>query len=399
MTIQRNSSVLVAIRRETAINVQATATGAIQMRILDSPGMDLKRAQIASAEKRTDLLMSMPRLGYKTVDGSFNTEATVGGHTDLLLEAINRSVWATATAIGFASMTITLASNAITAGSGSFITNGVRTGDIFTISGTSVSADNGLNVRALAVTTSTIVVATGTYVTLTAAATGTLTILKKLTSPASPTRYSHTIEQYDSDIDVSELITGARCVGAKISMKPGQPVTIAYTFLAADRTALATGASPYFTTPSLTTGLALICEDSSLRYNGTVAAQFTGFDLSFDITAAGQPVIGSTTTPDIFDNDLAVTGTITGLRSDFSNLTLLDAETEFALSIKLEEPNTGPPKSCLSFYLPRVKLGAVTAPVGGGDGPKVETLELMVGPKVATSVDDAGVVTIHSSAA
>lgn len=166
-----------------------------------------------------------------------------------------------------------------------------------------------------------------------------------------------------------------------------------------DRTALTTATSPYFSSPSLTTGLALITEDSNLRYNGAIAASFNSLDLDFSIAAKGEPVIGSLVTPDLFDDDLTVSGSVSGLVSDFSNITLYDAETEFELAIRLEEPNTGPPKSCLSFFLPRVKITSRSAPVGGGDGAKVETLGLMIGPKVATSVYDAGVCTIHSSAA
>lgn len=398
MTIQRNNNILVAIRREATINVQATATGATQVRLMDSPGLTITRAQIASSEQRTDLLKQLPRLGYKSVAGSYNTEMTVGGHTDLLLESLIRTTWATATTVAFSTMTIAITTNALTATAGSFLTNGVKVGDIFTLSGTSLAADNGLNTRVVAVTTLTLTTPPAALTTLAATVTGTLTILKKITSPAAPTRYSYTVEQYDADTDLSEVFTGCRLVGGKVSCKPGQPATIAYTFMGADHIALATGTSPYFTTPSLTTGLALITEDSSLRYNGAVAVNFTGVDIDFSISSKGEAVIGSLVTPDIFDDDMTVTASITALRSDLSNLTLFDAETEFDLSIKLEEPNTGPPKSCLAFFLPRVKIGALSAPVGGGDGAKTETIQLLVGPKVAATGYDAGIISIHSSA-
>ena len=398
-SFQRNNNVLVAIRRESSFNVQATATGATEIRLTDSPGLSLKRAQIVSSEKRTDLLKTMPRMGYKSVAGSYNSELTVGGHIDLGQEAVTRGVWATATSITFATMTsVQLLTNAVVATGGSWITQGIKVGDIFQITGTTVSADNNLNVRALSVATLTIGVATGTFTTLASTATGTLTVLKKLATPTTPTSYSHSVEQYDGDTDLSELFTGVRWVGRKYSFKPGSPATVVDTFMGADRTALTTGTSPYFTSPSVTTGLALITEDSTLRYNGAIAATFTGFDLDFQVSAKGEPVIGTFVTPNVFDDDCTVTASITGLRSDFSNLTLYDAETEFDLSIKLEEPNTGPPKSCFSIFLPRVKIGDLSANAGGGDGAKIETLQILVGPKVATSVYDAGVATFHSTA-
>jgi hypothetical protein len=141
-----------------------------------------------------------------------------------------------------------------------------------------------------------------------------------------------------------------------------------------------------------------VADDSSILKSGTAVSIFTGFDLRFDIAAKGEPVIGSFVTPDIFDNDLSVSGTITGLRSDFANLTLFDAETEFEIMILLQEPATAP-KPCIGLYLPRVKIAGLSAPAGGGDGAKIETLTLMVGPKVAATGYDGSVATFSSSAA
>jgi hypothetical protein len=62
----------------------------------------------------------------------------------------------------------------------------------------------------------------------------------------------------------------------------------------------------------------------------------------------------------------------------------------------LEELETAP-KDFVSIFLPRVKISALSAPVGGGDGAKIETVSLMIGPKVADTTYDAGVATIHTS--
>lgn len=401
MPYQTNANVLVAVRRETTTGVAAGATASLaaQVRITDSPGLVLKKAQIQSTEKRTDMLRPMARLGHKTVDGSYNTELTVGGAVDLFLEAAMRSAWATATSIAFSSMTtVALGTNTVTAAAGDWIgTAGVRVGDLFTISGTTVPGDNGTNARVTALSTLVITTTTGAFTTLAATATGTLTILKKLKTVTPPNRYTHTIEQYDVDTDLSELFLGCRLIGLKVSGKPGAPVTMAYTFMGLDHTVLATGTSPYFTTPALTTGLALIADDATVHFNGTQVANFTGFDLDFSIAAKDEAVIGSLTSPDVFDNDLTVTGSITALRQDFSNLSLYDAETEFEVRLKFIEPNTTP-QNCLGFFFPRVKIGAVSAPAGGADGAKIETVALFMGPKVATSTYDAGVATIHSTA-
>jgi len=165
-----------------------------------------------------------------------------------------------------------------------------------------------------------------------------------------------------------------------------------------DRTILTTATTPWFTAqPAVTTGLALVADDSSILKSGVSVGTFTGFDLNFAIAAQGANVIGSFVSPDVFDNRLTVTGTITGLRQDLSYLSTFDAEMEFDICIVLTEPVTAP-KPCFAIYIPRVKIGGISAPLGGGDGPKVETLTLIIGPKDAASGYDGIVAVISQSA-
>ena len=401
MSYQTASRVLAAARLEATAGTIATATGAAQVRLIDSPGLQLNRAQVQSAEKLTTGLKQMLRLGYKTVQGSFNSELSVGGANDLFMQGLIRNAWATSTSFSFASVTtVAISTNNLSCGaSSSFITAGVKVGDIFYVTGTTVSGDNSVNAQVLALTTQTITVASGTFTTLTASATGTLTILKKLVSPtSSPTQYPMSIEQNDTDIDLSEVFLGNLCVGGRFSMKPGQMATVQWSFLGTDRTAMTTGTSPYFTSPTLTTSLPLVADDSAIYYNGTRVATFTGFDFNFQVTAKGEPVIGALVTPTIFDNDCMLDGTITGLRSDFSNLTLYDAETEFEIFMMLQEPS-GTPKNALGFYFPRVKIKDLQANFGGGDGGKIEQLQIQMGPKTADSSHNYGYGSICSSGA
>ena len=401
MSYQTGSNVLVALHREPTFGTQATVTGADQLRIVGSPGLVLNRAAIESQEKRSDANANMGRLGYKSVEGSYNVELTVGGAVDLLLEALMRSTWATSTVLTAGTYTsFTVGTNEVVAAAGDFTASVLKVGDVFTLSGYSTTSSNDVNAQITAITSLTLSVAAGTFTTAGSAdTTCTLTVLKKVKSAATPTRYSHTIEQYDTDIDLSEVFSGCRVVGARFSFKPGEMATAQFSFLGADREAMATGTSPYFTSPDLTTSLALVADDSSILKDGVAVATYTGMDLEFAITARGEPVIGSLTTPDIFDNDLRVTGTITGLRADFANLTSYDAETEFALSVMLQEPS-GTPPACLGMFLPRVKISGLSADVGGGDGAKIETLNLMIGPKAAgTTGYDATIATFSSSGA
>lgn len=400
---QSASNVMVAIKRETATGVAPVdPTGAFRLPLTDSPGLELARNPIVSNIQRADLVTPMGRLGGKSITGSYNGEAIVGGALDLLLESIMRCVATPAVAITEATAgltSITTTQNTIVASAGSWITAGVRVGDVITLTDHASAENNGLRLRVTQVTATTITVA-GNPLTANAAPDSAfqMEILKKMTNPAVPVRYTHAIEQYDVDIDESELFLGCRLIGLDLSFKPDSPATYVATFHGLDRTLYQSGTSPFYVTPTEASGLSLIADDSAIRYDGTDVGTFTSFDLKFQIAAGGVSVIGSVVGPDVFDNRLTVSGSVSGLRSGFANLTRFDAETEFELSILLSEPNTTP-VSCLGIYLPRVKIGKLAAPAFGGDGAKIETLELMVGPQTAGSGVDATTVAIHSSAA
>jgi hypothetical protein len=398
-TYQTAANILVALTRETSIGVNATVTGATTVRLIDSPGLEYKRGPLQSAEKLASALKAMGRLGAATVEGSYNSEITAGGHIDLLNESLMRSAWVTTAVIGFATMTtVALGTNTVTAAGGDWIaTQGLRVGDIFTITGTTTTANNSLRVPIIAIGTLTLTVPAGTFVTLAATATGTLTRLRKLTNGTTPTRYSYTVEQYDADTDLSEKFYGCRLIGANFDFKPNAIPTVQYSFLGLGRTILTTGTSPYFTSPSATTGQPMMATDASIYSNGAAVATWTGLTLNFAIEAQPENVIGSVYGVDVFDNDFGVTGTITALRSDFAALTAFDAETEFDIGVLLTEPVASGAKPCMGMYLSRVKIGGLVAPVGGSNGAKVETRTLMFGARVAATGYDATVASFATS--
>lgn len=403
MAFQTGSNILVAIGPElVATGTPALANAGKILRIVDSPGMKLNRANIMSAERNDAMMRPMPRLGYKTVDGSLNSEWSVGGAQDDLLAALLRASWSAASTITYdggaalTSLEVTAANEITSVGTTSFV-GAIFEGDIIYLTDMSTAANNNVNCRVLSVTANVLTLA-GTPLTIQGADSAcSLIRRKKVYTPSTPVRQSWTIEQYNEDIDLTELFIGCRLIGARFSFKPGSHATITWTFLGMNRTLLLTGTSPWFTAPTITTGISVVADDSVIISGGSVVSKFTGMDLDFTIAAKGEPTIGSLVSPDIFDNDLSVSGSITGLREDFSELIKYDAETEFALGIKLEEPVTAP-KPTVGMYLPRVKIGGVDAPLGG-DGAQIETRSLLIGPAVATTTKHATPVVFHSSAA
>ena len=399
MALQTGSNYVVNYKVEVTEGTAATggaATGE-RLRTLASPGLKLARSGIMSAEKRNDANKSMMRLGGKSVAGSYVFELSQGSF-DTLIEAAMRSTWATTVAITQATASlasITTTTSTIVASAGSWLTAGVRQGDVVRLTSHSTAANNSINLNVTAVTALTLTVQ-GTPLTLDAApdSSFTLTIAKKIVQATTPTRRTFTVEQYLEDMDLSEQFLGCRVVSLGLEFKPNSMVTATVGWIGLNRTALATGTSPFFTSPTEYTSINLVADDASIRYNGTVVTTLTGWSVNFAIDATTEPVIGSLVPPGSYDNDMTVTGSCSGLVSDFSDLTLYDAETEFSMNIMLVEPESEP-KSFVNFHFPRVKITDIDAPLGS-ESAYVQTRQLFFGPAVATTSLDAGVCSIST---
>lgn len=403
MPIQTGSAYLVNFKVETTEGMAATggaATGE-RLRTTASPGLKLARAPINSAEKRNDANKSKSRLGAKSVAGSHSAELSVGSF-DTILEALMRSTWVAADAAitcdggaAFTSIAITNQNTITLTGTGSFLTEGFKRGDVIRLSDMSTAANDDVNGRIKTVTANEIVVWGTPYTNQSSDAACTLTIQKKLAQATTPTRRTFTVEQYLEDADVSELFLGCRVVSLSLAFQPNGMVNATIGWIGLNRTPLATGSSPYFESPTEYTSINLVADDASITYNGALITTLTGWTLNFAITATGQPVIGSVVGPGTFDNDFAVTGQCSGLISDFSDLTLYDAETEFEMSIMLVEPDAAAPVNFVHLYFPAVKIMDIEGALGG-DGPYVQTRVLECTPKVAEAGYDAGVCTIST---
>lgn len=406
---QTSAAIRVAIQEETVRGVKATdgPGSAKQLRIFQSPGIDPERVWIESEENRADGVRAPGRAGSWKPTASYNGPVTVGGAMDDVYRAILRSAWTVATAITEAQMTsITTGVNSITAAAGSWITQGVRVGDVVRLTGHATAENNDKNLRVIAVGPLQItVVGTGATaaaplaVNAVADTAFTVTVLKRVKTGAAPLSITHTIEQLGTIIDQSLVGVGHRVVGLRISAQPDQPVTYTLTYTGMGVEVLTTAQSPYFTDPTVTTGLFMAANAGELRYNGgELAGIFTGFELNFELPSDTVAVGGSNTSPDVFSSTLRVSGSVTMLRSSLANLTLQAAETNFELHILLEEPGAAP-KPCVGLFFGRVQVKKANADAGGGTGALVETVDLAIMPRDAATGYSASVATISSSAA
>jgi hypothetical protein len=400
MPLQSAKNVVVNFKLESAFNTAPGASGATQLRYVPSAGLNLQAATIRSGEARADALQTMGRNGSLQVTGSYGAEASVGSH-DTILEALMRSTWVPAVVITQATAgltSITTTTSTIVAAAGSWITAGVRVGDVVTLTQHATAANNNLRLRVKAVTALTLTVQ-GTPLTVDAVAdtSFTLTIGKKLKNPASPTKRTFYIEQNNTDIDASQVFGGCRFVGFTLTGSPDGVAALEFQVLGASMATLTGASAPYYTSPTTFNATPLVFADAFINVGGTDIAIATAFELSYTINAATQPVIGSQVSPDVFDNDVSMTGSFSLIREDFDFLTSFVAETEFELHILLREPEAAP-QDYISFFVPRIKFTGIDAQLGG-DGAMIESAPFQTGAKEATGGYDATLLTICTSAA
>lgn len=399
MANQTGKSVLVAYKVEATINVAPGTGSGTQLRMYGG-GLKLNKAYINSQEIRPDQQTSVGRHGSRSVDGSFNCEMSLGTHDDWY-EAVLRTTWATsfavtnATIAGATLSAITCGTNTVVSDGGSWITAGVRAGDIFRLTNYSTAGNNSINLQVKSVTTNTITTFGSSVMTAGATdTTFTLTVLRKLKAAATPTERTFYVEQYYQNIDQSEVYGGVKLIGMDINGTPDGMAQVTFSALGVSADSLATGSSPYYISPTLTTSLPLVFADATISYNGVDVAVATAFNLSYKTTAKTEPVIGSPTSPDVFANDSQLTGSISFIRTNLNTFDQFTDETQVDIRILLVE-NESEPKDCIALFIPGVKLSSITTTLGG-DGAMIETANFTGGMASATGYD-ASMLTISTS--
>jgi hypothetical protein len=399
--MQTGKNFLVAAKVEAQFNVAPGTGSGKRFRIVGSPpGLKLNRTPIRSTEINTDGQTRILRLGSNMIDGSYPTELSLASYDDYF-EALFRGTWVPATAITQATAGLTSinvpSTSTIGSSAGSFITAGFKAGDVVRMTGFATVANNNINLRIKSVAAN-LLTFYGTPLTIDAVfdTTFTLTIAKKLTMPAVPVRRSFSFEQYYKELDLTELFSGVRVASLKLAAGADAMALAEWGLAGASVQGLATGASPYFVAPTETTSIPLVWADASIAVSGSDVAVLSDMQATFDNSARGMAVIGSQTTPDVFDNLMQLTGQLSGVRQDLAYLTKYQQETQLDLHGLLVEPESEP-KDFISVFIPNVKLIALT-PKLGQDGAMIETMGWEAGIQKGVSGYDDTMATISTSA-
>lgn len=399
---QTGQNVSVRFMEESAFNTPPGPTGATVLRKASGgAGGRLARNTIESQESRDDGQSSSPRLGTYHGESSYPIELAVGAF-DNLLEGLIRADWTAAVVIteATASLTsITTTTNTIVAAGGSWITAGVRVGDVVRLTNHATAENNSKNLVVTGVTASTITVPANSLTANAVADTAfTITILKKLKFGVTPTRKSYYLEEYNQDIAKSEVGGGFRVSRLTLNGQPNGMVAAEIAFVGADWDEYS-GTAPYFTTPTTHTAKALVWADARVLLDGVVK-KITQFSLTIDLGVQPLDEFGDPDnmgSDDVYEGNARITGSIGAKRSDLSMLAKLRDETPFALSILLVEPETEP-KDCLSLFMAECVPTDVSKQIGS-TGAMVENIPFTVGVKATTTGYDSSMITLCTSAA
>lgn len=352
---------------EATFNTLPGATAAQLLRRVEST-LNIDKDTYQASELRTDYQISDFRHGTRKTSGSIKGEWSPKTYSDFIGAALRRD-FAAVTAITGASLTIAVGSvvngvqqYTVTRAAGSYLTDGVKAGDVVRLSvGTLNAANINKNLYVISLTATVLTVSVLNGVAMVAEgpiATSTVTVYGKKTyvPTTGHTDKSFTIEHWFSDASLSEAHTGCKVNTVALALPPTGMATIDVGFMGAG--SLTTAGTQYFTSPtaSTTTGI-MAAVNGALYIGGANVAICTGLSLKIDGGYSGDPVVGSNIMPAIFAGRVNVTGQFTAY---FDSATFRDAflnETEIALSAVLTADNTAT-SDFLAINLPRIKLGS-----------------------------------------
>lgn len=360
----------VTYKVETTYGVMPAAGAAQAMRRVTS-SLDMTKDTYQSAEMRPDFQMADFRHGLRKVAGTINGELSAKTYADFLGAVLKKDFVAGVTVTG-ASFTIAGAAGVwtITRAAGSWLTDGVKIGDVVRLTaGTFNAANRDKNIQ---VTGMTATVLTGIVLNASALvpegpiASATLTVIgkKAFTPQSGHTDKSFSIEHWHPDVPSSEVFTGLKVSKMTFTLPATGMATVAVEFVGKD---VVPGVAQYFVNPTPVTVTGTMAAVNGVVKVGN-AAGGTITSATIEITAAqsSEPGIGSNTADQAATGRVIVTGQVT---AKFDSTSLRDAfynETETSAYLAFTADNSAA-SDFMGFSLSRLKLNGAAK----DDGEKI----------------------------
>lgn len=366
----------IAIKEESSYGVLPTSSGAQLLRRTDAT-FNLTKDTYESNEIRTDLQTADMRHGVRRVGGTLNGELSPGSYAAYLAALVKRE-FASVTALTSLSLTIAGSGPAytITRASGSFLTSGIKIGQVIRLTAGTFAAGNmnkNLFVVDLTATVATVIVLNGSALVAEGPiASATVTVPGKTTyvPTSGHTDKSFSIEEWYSDISRSEVFSGCKFTKGSIQLPPSGMATLGLDVAGKDH-GQAPGNTRYFTSPTAqgTSGV-VAAVNGVLRVGGATMATVTGLNFDIEASYSGDAVVGSNVVPTQFAGRVKVSGQFTAYFEDGVIPAAFFDETELGIQVALTTSNDAA-ADFVSFSMSRVKLGG--ADKADSDGGVVRT--------------------------
>ena len=347
-------------KKQTAPGTKATASGAQVLRRTSS-GIELKKNTFQSNEIRTDYQVADFRHGSKFVEGPISGEISPATYKDFMAAAVRKDF---VPGSSIASLTLTTAGSGptytITRSTGSWITDGVKAGDIVRVTAGLAAGNLNKNylVASLTATVLTVYVLNGTSISAQSAiASCTLSVTgkKTFTPQTSHTSDYFTIEQwYGTSVAMSEQFYDCKVNTMDVQIPASGMATCSFGFLGRN---LDIGSAAYFTSPTAaTTSGVMAGANGLLIVGGASVGNVTSMNFTLNGSMTKEDVVGANSTPDVFSGSVLVSGQMTILLENDTYMQMFEDETEASVTMTLTA-TTAANSDFVSFTMPRIKVG------------------------------------------
>jgi hypothetical protein len=396
MVYQSGRDITVAFKQEDTFGEKPATNGATFFRI-NSGGLSLSKGTIQSGENRRDGMTTRARHGAKTVSGQYVADLSLGTF-DALIEAAFRGTYAPSLVVDEATgglTSVTTTANTIVAAAGSWITAGLRVGDVVMSSNFADAENNDRLIRITGVTATTVTVAE-TLIPNAVPDTGfTLTRPKKLLQAKVARSFS--VEEAEENVDVSEVFKGVRIGRLQIQLQPNNMIVLTFGAVGQDAEVLEAGASPYFVSPTETVTIGMTAVECGIRLGSGDVIDLTALTIDLNLNASGVEVIGSTITPEVFTNNAQITGSVTMLKKDAALQKAFLAEDQLSLHLLALSPEND--LDFCSFFLGNFSLGSFSKSDIGSDNGRTQSFDLLIGKDARGGAYDPTMIKFQTSAA
>jgi hypothetical protein len=360
----------VTYKVEATYGVMPAAAAAQAMRRVTS-SLDLTKDTYQSNEIRPDFQVADFRHGLRKVGGSISGELSAKTWGDFIAAALKKDFVAGVAVTG-ASITIggTAGAWTITRAAGSFLTDGVKIGDVIRLTAGAFNAANlGKNIQ---VTNATTLALTGVVLNGSALvaegpiATATVTVIgKKAMIPQSGhTDKSFSIEHWHPDVPASEVYSGCKVSKVTFTLPATGMATVAVEFVGKDATP---GTAQYFTSPTpVTVTGTMAAVNGVVKVGSATGGTITSASIEISCAQSSEQGIGSNTADQVATGRVIVTGQIT---AKFDSTSLRDAfynEVETSAYLAFTADNT-PASDFIAFAMNRIKVNGASK----DDGEKI----------------------------